>query len=131
MRRTVMLREPIGTPLSVYSPFGPVIAPMRVPVTVTCTSGKPLPIEASVTRPVTVPVGCCAVRDTGERIASAHRSATRRTKLNIIRGSPIRVIPVGATRSCWKKLPYVKDRYLLGQGQRLLQLRYENHRCGP
>src|SRR5882762_1477091 len=122
-----MVREPIGTPASVYSPFGPVIAPMRVPVTVTCTSGKPLPIDASVTRPVTVPVGCCAVREIGKRIASARSHAPWRTKLYIIRGSPIRVIPVGGTGPCWKKVPNDTERYLVGQGERRLQLRDENH----
>src|SRR3954465_3329751 len=84
MRRTVMVRGPVGTPVSVYSPFGPVIAPIRVPDTVTWTSGRPRPSAASVTRPLIVPVGACAASRIGEAIASTRISAPRRTKSGFI-----------------------------------------------
>src|ERR1700680_3736419 len=93
MRRIVRVRAPTGTPVIVYSPFGPVSVPRREPVTRTATSGRPRPTDASVTRPLTVPVACWAVRANGETIASTRRSAPRRRIVDIIRGSPSRVVP--------------------------------------
>ena len=80
MRRTPMIRGPEGTPTITYSPFVPLVAPTRVPVTVTCASASPLPFAASVTLPRTVPVPACAARMAGgAKSAIASAAALRRT----------------------------------------------------
>src|SRR6185503_10635184 len=91
-----------------YSPLGPVIAPILVPEIVTWTSGSPLPTDASVMRPLTVPVAAWAASAKGVTNAIAKRIAPRRTRVGIIRGSP---------RAVGKQVPNVSKGYSVGQGQ--------------
>jgi hypothetical protein len=95
MRRTRISTWPGATARSVYCPSLFVIVATVVPTTVTCADWTGWPLIASVTRPVTLPVGACAPAGAAALAATSTVDASARRRLRLFMDTSLAVAVTG------------------------------------